>query len=69
MRDREQENNQKESNNMDWDRSSCEQEKSEQPDDVTFNGVCDLNDGIADPTYINGIIDCSDLGIYPWGNS
>ena len=32
-------------------------------------GISDFNDGIADPTYINDIIDCSDLGIYPWGDS
>lgn len=28
-----------------------------------------FDDGICDPTYINDIIDCSDLGIFPWGNS
>ena len=31
--------------------------------------VQDFNDGIFDPTYINDIVDCSDLGIYPWGDS
>lgn len=52
-----------------WDKTSYEQEESEQPNDETINNVCDFNDGIADPTYINGIVDCSDFGIYPWGNS
>lgn len=36
--------------------------------ECTFD-VNDYNDGIVDPTYVNGIIDCSDLDIYPWGNS
>lgn len=27
------------------------------------------SDGIADPTYINGIVDCYDFGITPWGDS
>ena len=37
--------------------------------DNTLYNVNDFNEGIVDPTYINGIIDCSDLGIFPWGNS
>ena len=44
-------------------------EESEQPNNEAVNNICDFNDGISDPTYINGIVDCSDLGIYPWGNS
>jgi len=52
-----------------WDETSSEQEESEQPKEETFNTVYDHNDGIADPTYINDMVDCSDLGIYPWGNS
>lgn len=54
---------------MSWDESASEQEESEQPNDETFNNVHDFNDGIFDPAYINDIVDCSDLGIYPWGNS
>ena len=27
------------------------------------------SDGIADPTYIDGTVDCSDFGIFAWGNS
>lgn len=61
----EQENSQKESNNVSWDKSSSEQEESEKSNNTTFNGIYDLNDGIADPTYINEFVDCSDLGIYP----
>ena len=54
---------------MSWDESASEQEKSEQHKSETFNNVHDFNDGIFDPAYINDIVDCSDLGIYPWGNS
>lgn len=54
---------------MSWDETSSEQEESDQPKGETFNNVQDFNDGIFDPTYINDIVDCSDLGIYPWGNS
>lgn len=52
-----------------WDETSSEQEESDQPKGETFNNVQDFNDGIFDPTYINDIVDCSDLGIYPWGDS
>lgn len=54
---------------MSWDETTSEQEESEQPNGETFNNVHDFNDGIFDPAYINDIVDCSDLGIYPWGNS
>ena len=54
---------------MSWDESASEQGESEQPSGETFNNVHDFNDGIFDPAYINDIVDCSDLGIYPWGNS
>ena len=54
---------------MSWDESASEQEESEQPNGETFNNVHDFNDGIFDPAYINDIVDCSDMGIYPWGNS
>ena len=54
---------------MSWDETSSEQEESDQPKGETFNNVQDFNDGIFDPTYINDIVDCSDLGIYPWGDS
>ena len=54
---------------MSWSESSSEPEESEQSNDETFNNVHDFNDGIFDPTYINDMVDCSDLGIYPWGNS
>jgi len=33
------------------------------------NEIIDHTDGIVDPTYINGIVDSSDFGIFPWGNS
>ena len=60
---------QEESNNMRWDKPLPEQEESKQPDDKTFINIHDFNDGIFDPTYINDEVDCSDLGIYPWGDS
>lgn len=31
--------------------------------------IQDFNNGIVDPSYVNEFIDCSDLGIFPWGNS
>lgn len=54
---------------VNWDEPASEQEESEQSKDKTFTDVCDHNDGIFDPTYINDTVDCSDLGIYPWGDS
>lgn len=69
MRDGEQRAPQEEYNHMNWDESSSEQEESEQSGDKPSNNVCDFNDGIFDPAYINDEVDCSDLGIYPWGNS
>lgn len=60
---------QEESNNMRWDEPSSKQEESEHPNDKTFINVHDHNDGIFDPTYINDEVDCSDFGIYPWGDS
>ena len=56
-------------NNMSWNEPSCAQEESEQSNGETFTAIYDHNDGIFDPTYINDEVDCSDLGIYPWGNS
>lgn len=32
-------------------------------------GFQDLNDGIVDPTYIDDGVDCSDMGIFSWGDS
>lgn len=60
---------QEEYNDMHWDEEPFDCEESEQTNDETFNNVRDFHGGIVDPTYINGIIDCSDLGISPWGNS
>ena len=60
---------QEEYNDMHWDETPFEHEENEQANDATFNNVNDFNDGIVDPTYVNDIIDCSDLDIYPWGNS
>lgn len=53
----------------DWD---IDDEIDDTDETINTSGtpiIYDHNNGIADPTYINGIIDCSDLGIYPWGNS
>lgn len=65
--------NEEEYNKMNWCGPSLEQEESqeesEQPNDETFSAICDHNDGICDPTYITDFIDCSDMGIYPWGVS
>lgn len=52
-----------------WGIDEPEEIEEMQTIDNTLYNVNDFNGGIADPTYINGIIDCSDLGIYPWGNS
>lgn len=56
-------------NDISWGEDIPKEEENEQPNNETFNNICDFNDGIFDPTYINDIIDCSDLGIFPWGNS
>ena len=69
MKKGEQENIQEEYNKMSWCEPSLEQEEDEQSNDETFSAVCDHNDGICDPTYITDFIDCSDMGIYPWGVS
>lgn len=53
----------------DWSIDEPEEIEEMQTTDNTLYNVNDFNDGIVDPTYINGIIDCSDLGIFPWGNS
>lgn len=48
----------------------CDEDEIEQED--TFKETLDYSidcDGIVDPSYINEFIDCSDLGIFPWGNS
>lgn len=60
---------QEEYNNMHWDEEPFGEAENKQPDNETFNNICDFNGGIFDPTYIDGIVDCSDLGIYPWGDS
>lgn len=52
-----------------WGTDKPEETEEMTTTDTTLYNVNDFNDGIVDPTYINGIIDCSDLGIYSWGNS
>lgn len=59
---------QEEKLNNDWDTDEP-QDPEEEPDDIEPTGIIDQTDGIADPTYINGIVDSSDFGIFPWGNS
>lgn len=54
--------------NNDWDTDEP-QDPEEETDDTEPNEIIDQTDGIADPTYINGIVDSSDFGIFPWGNS
>ena len=54
--------------NTDWDTDEP-QDSEEETDDTEPTGIIDQTDGIADPTYINGIVDSSDFGIFPWGNS
>ena len=49
----------------DWETDEVEDTEIEQSE-VTVN---DFNNGIVDPSYVNEFIDCSDLGIFPWGNS
>lgn len=52
-----------------WGTDEPEETEEVSITDNTLYNVNDFNDGIVDPTYINDIIDCYDLGIYPWGLS
>ena len=52
-----------------WETDEPKETEEMPTTDNTLYNVNDFNDGIADPTYINGIVDSSDFGIYPWGNS
>ena len=36
---------------------------------TNLDGYYEAIDGIYDPSYINEFVDCSDLGIFPWGDS
>lgn len=57
--------------NTAWDTDEPQdpEEETEETDDTGSDEIFDQTDGIADPTYINGIVDSSDFGIFPWGNS
>ena len=56
-------------NKGDWGVDAPEETGEMSTSANTLYDVDDYNDGIVDPTYVNDIIDCSDLDIYPWGNS
>lgn len=59
---------QEEEPNTAWDTDEP-QDPEEETDETGSTEIYDQTDGIADPTYINGIVDSSDFGIFPWGNS